>query len=72
MQNSEHRLQIDLILGGNVTTIGNAHRKKMRKKNERMDFENGRFLTSKKPNLSFFGKSPTSSAGRANYSLEQH
>ena len=65
---SEHRLQIDLIICGNFTTIGNAPWKKMRNKNERRDFENSRFLTSKKPNLSFFGKSPTSSAGRPNYS----
>ena len=35
-------------------------------------FRERRCLTSKEPNLSFFGKYPTSSAGRANYSLEQH
>ena len=41
MQNSEHRLQTDLIIIGNFTTTGNAPRKKMRKKNGCIDIDNG-------------------------------
>ena len=61
----------ELSLYFSITFYG-EHGKKMRRQNKLITSEKSQFWITKTPNLSFFGKWPTSSPCRANYSLEQH